>query len=250
MVSENLARELWQDPQFAIGKQIREDLKGPWREVIGVVNDEREDGMQVKAPAAAYYPLLMSDFENNPVAVRRTVSYIVRTKRAGTQNLVADVQEAVWSINRSLPFANVRTLQEIHDKSLARTSFTLVLLAIAAAMALLIGLIGIYGVISYSVSQRTREIGIRMALGARERELTRMFVMHGLVLSVIGVGCGLACAAAMTRGLGTLLFEVSPLDPLTYFAVSAGLTAAAVIASYVPALRVTAVDSVEALRAD
>ncbi|HYL75333.1 MAG TPA: ABC transporter permease [Bryobacteraceae bacterium] len=250
MVSENLARELWQDPQRAIGKQIREDLKGPWREVIGVVSDEREDSVQEKAPAVAYYPLLMNDFEGNAVAVRRTVSYMLRSKRAGSQSLLADVQQAVWSLNPSLPLANVRTLQEIYDKSMARTSFTLVMLAIAGAMALMIGLVGIYGVISYSVSQRRREIGIRVALGAPAHEVTRMFIAHGLVLALIGVACGLVGAAALTRALGSLLFEVNPLDPPTYAAVSLGLIAAAMVASYIPALRAMGVDPAEALRAE
>jgi ABC-type antimicrobial peptide transport system permease subunit len=160
------------------------------------------------------------------------------------------VQHAVWAANASLPLGNVRTLEEIYDKSLARTSFTLVMLAIAGAMALLIGLVGIYGVISYSVSQRTREIGIRMALGARQAELTRLFLANAFLLVMIGVGCGLAGAVAMTRALKSLLFDVSPLDPLTYAAVSIGLIGAALIASYVPALRATAVDPLDALRAD
>jgi putative ABC transport system permease protein len=250
MVSENLARELWQYPQLAIGKQIRENPSGPWREVIGVVNDEREDGVQVKAPAIAYYPLLMSDFQGNAVAVRRAAWYVVRSQRAGSSSLLADVQQAVWSLNPSLPVATVRTLQEIYDKSLARTSFTLVMLAIAGAMALLIGLVGIYGVISYAVSQRRREIGIRLALGAPQRELTRMFIVHGFVLALIGVACGLVGAVVLTRVLGSLLFDVSPLDPLTYAAVSLGLLAAAMVASYIPALRTMGVEPVEALRAD
>jgi ABC-type antimicrobial peptide transport system permease subunit len=206
--------------------------------------------VQEKAPAAAYYPLLMNDFQNKAVAVRRTVSYIVRSRRAGSQTLLADMQHAVWSLNPSLPLANVRTLQEIYDKSMARTSFTLVMLAIAGAMALLIGLVGIYGVISYSVSQRRREIGIRLALGAPQREMTRMFIAHGFVLALIGVACGLAGAVALTRVLGSLLFDVNPLDPLTYAAVSLGLIAAAMVASYIPALRAMGVDPVEALRAD
>jgi putative ABC transport system permease protein len=250
MLSENLARELWQDPKRAIGKEIRANPKDPWREVIGVVSDEREDGVQEKAPAMAYYPLLMNDFEGEPSAVARSVFYIVRSKRAGSQTLLADVQQAVWSMNSSLPLANVRTLQGICDKSLARTSFTLVMLAIAGAMALLIGLVGIYGVIAYTVSQRTREIGIRMALGAREPQLARMFLANGLVLALIGVACGLAGAAALTHVLGSLLFGVNPLDPLTYAAVSCGLLAAAIVASYIPARRAMGVDPVEALRAD
>jgi predicted permease len=250
MLSENLARELWGDPRIAIGKQITANPKDPWREVIGVVNDEREDGVQEKAPAAAYYPLLMNDFEGDAVVVERTVSYIVRSQRAGSQTLLADVQQAVWSMSASLPLANVRTLQEIYDKSLARTSFTLVLLAIAGAMALLIGMVGIYGVISYAVSQRRREIGIRIALGARRPALTRMFIGQGFVLALIGVGCGLAGAAALTRLLGSLLFGVNPLDPLTYAAVSFGLIAAAIMASYIPALRAMGVDPAETLRSE
>lgn len=250
MVSENLARELWQDPRLAIGKQIRENPTGPWRQVVGVVNDEHEDGVQVKAPATAYYPLLMNNFEGNTVLVQRVLWYIVRSKRAGSQGLLTDVQQAVWSINGNLPLANVRTLQEIYDRSLASTSFTLVMLAIAGAMALLIGLVGIYGVISYSVSQRTREIGIRMALGACRTEVKRIFVAHGFVLAMIGVACGLCGAAALTRVLASLLFHVNPLDPFTYVAVSIALIATAVIASYIPALRATAVNPVEAMRAE
>ena len=250
MVSQNLARELWQDPRRALGKQVREDLKGPWREVVGVVNDERDDGIQEKAPATAYFPLLMNDFEGDAVAVQRTVSYIVRSKRAGSQGLLTDVRQAVWSMNPNLPLANVRTVQEIYDKLLTRTSFTLVMLLIAGAMALLIGLVGIYGVVSYAVSQRRREIGIRMALGASQEELMRLFLAHGFVLALIGVTCGLAVSAALTRVLGSLLFDVNPIDPLTYAAASLGLISAAVTASYIPALRAMAVDPVEALRSE
>ena len=250
MVSENLARELWQDPQNALGKEIREDLKGPWRQVIGVVNDEREDGVQSPAPATAYYPLLMNNFENSAVAARRVVYYVARSKRTGSQNLLADVQQAVWSLNSNLPLARVRTMQEVFDKSLARTSFTLVMLAIGGAMALLISVVGIYGVISYTVSQRTREIGIRMALGAQKSGLTGMFVRQALLLAAIGIGCGLAGAVAVTRVLGSLLYGVNPLDPVTYIAVTAGLVAAAVLASYLPALRASTVDPVVSLRAE
>lgn len=250
MVSQNLARELWQDPRRALGKQVREDLKGPWREVVGVVNDERDDGIQEKAPATAYFPLLMNDFEGDAVAVQRTVSYIVRSKRAGSQGLLTDVRQAVWSMNPNLPLANVRTLQEIYDKLLTRTSFTLVMLLIAGAMALLIGLVGIYGVVSYAVSQRRREIGIRMALGASQEELMRLFLAHGFVLALIGVTCGLAVSAALTRVLGSLLFDVNPIDPLTYAAASLGLISAAVTASYISGLRAMAVDPVEALRSE
>jgi ABC-type antimicrobial peptide transport system permease subunit len=117
-------------------------------------------------------------------------------------------------------------------------------------MALLLGVIGIYGVISYSVSQRTREIGIRLALGAPLQDVTGMFVRHGLILSAIGAACGLTSAFALTRLMKSLLYDVSPVDPLTYLAVSAGLILAAMLASYLPARKATKIDPVEALRAD
>ena len=169
------------------------------------------------------------DFSGDQVSVRRTLAYVIRSNRTGSQNFLKSVQQAVWSVNPNLPLANVSTLQEIYEKSLARTSFALVMLAIAGAMAMLIGLVGIYGVISYSVSQRTREIGIRMALGARQTELTRMFISHGFALAAIGVACGLAAAFALTRLMSSLLFGVNPVDPFTYAAVSAGLIFAAVL---------------------
>ncbi len=250
MVSENMARELWGDARNAIGKRIRESLKTPWREVVGVVSDEREDGVDQKAPEIAFWPLLTEDFEGAHESVRRAVTYAVRSPRTGTRGFVAEIQKAVWSANANVPVAEVRTLQDLYEKSMARTSFTLVMLAIAGGMALLIGLVGIYGVISYSVSQRRREIGIRMALGAASHEVTGMFVRQALTLAIIGAACGLIAAAGMTRLLSSLLFGVSAMDPATFIAIAAGLIVAALAASYFPALRATKVDPVEALRAE
>jgi ABC-type antimicrobial peptide transport system permease subunit len=192
----------------------------------------------------------MQDFEGDHMFTRRTMAYMIRSDRTGSSGFLNEVSHAVWSVNANLPLANVRTLREVYDASLARTSFTLVMLGIAGGMALLLGVAGIYGVIAYSVSQRTREIGIRMALGARSAEVTRLFVWHGLRLAGIGVVCGLVAAVALMRLMATLLFGVSPNDPSTYVAVSLGLTGAAVLASYLPALRATQVDPVETLRAE
>jgi ABC-type antimicrobial peptide transport system permease subunit len=178
------------------------------------------------------------------------MAVFVRSPRAGSSSLLDQIRRAVWSVDPGLPLADVRTLAEVFKKSVARTSFTLALLAIAGAMALLLGMVGIYGVISYSVSQRTREIGIRMALGARREQLTRMFVRDGLRLAVIGVLCGFLAALALMRLLSSLLFQVSPSDPLTYFAVSLALITAAGLASYLPALRAAGVDPVQSLRAE
>jgi predicted permease len=250
MVSENLARELWRDPAKAIGRRIRGNPKDAWREIVGVVGDERDDGVNQKAPTIAYWPVMMDEFSSNKPFIERGPAIMVRSSRTGSSGLVHDIGQAIWSVNPDLPLSNVRTLGEVYDKSLARTSFALVMLAIAGAMALLLGLVGIYGVISYSVSQRTREIGIRMALGALQKDVTRMFLWHGLRLSALGVACGLAGAMASTRLMSSLLFQVSPLDPATYFGVSCGLVAAAALASYLPALRATGIDPVDALRSE
>jgi len=253
MVSENLARELWGQPQAALGKHIRPFPKGTWREVVGVLSDMRDDGLNAKPSSVAYWPLLMEDFTpnpDNPVFVQRGVTYLIRSARTGSAGFVNELGRAAWSINANLPLASVRTLQDIYDGSLARTSFTLVMLGIAGGMALLLGVAGIYGVISYSVSQRTREIGIRLALGAQTEAVTRMFVGHGLKLAAIGVAIGLTAAVGIMRLLSSLLFEISPFDPVTYVAVSLTLIAATVLASYVPALRAMAVDPINALRSE
>ena len=250
MVSEALARELWGSPPAAVGKRIRETSNSLWREVVGVVGDQRDEGLDKPAPGAAYWPMLMAKFEDGDPSVRRTIGYVVRSRRTGGAGFVDEVSRAVWAINPNLPLANVRTLDEIVAKSMARTSFTLVMLAIAGAMALLLGAAGIYGVMSYSVSQRTREIGIRIALGAERRAVTGMFVRHGLLLAAIGIACGLAAALAVTRVMTSLLFEVNAIDPLTYVGVCAGLAFAALVASYLPALRATLVNPATALRAE
>ncbi|MBZ5627095.1 MAG: ABC transporter permease [Acidobacteriia bacterium] len=250
LVSENLAREFWRDPAAALGKRVRENPKGAWREIVGVVGNERDDGADQKAPAVIYWPIMVKNFWDMPVRVQRTMAFAIRSSRTGSGGFLNEVRQAVWSVNSDLPIASVRTAGEIYAKSMARTSFTLVMLAIASGMALLLGVVGIYGVIAYSVSQRTREIGIRMALGASQESVRRMFVRHGLWLTGIGVGCGVAGAAALTRLMSTLLFEVSPLDPTTYGAVAVVLVAAALLATYLPARRATAIEPVDALRAE
>jgi predicted permease len=250
MVSENLAREYWHDPANALGKQIRAISPQEWSEVVGVVSNVYDDGVDQDPSSSVYWPILMKNFEGKDNFVARGLSVAIRSPRAGSQSLMRDVQQAVWSVDANLPLADVRTLDYYYQRSMARTSFTLVMLAVAGGMALLLGTIGLYGVIAYSVSQRTREIGIRIALGAQQQELTRMFVRHGLTLAGIGVVCGLIAAFALMRLLSSLLFRVSPVDPLTYGAVSLGLVAATMLASYVPSRRAVSVDPVEALRAE
>ena len=248
VISENLARELWGNPSTALGKRIRESTKTTWRTVIGVVHDSYYDGVNVKAPTVVYWPTIMKNFEGDETNVQRGIAFVIRSSRTGSEQFLKAIRQAVWSVNASLPLANVHTLQELYDKSLARTSLALLMLAIAGGMALLLGVVGIYGVISYSVTQRTREIGIRMAIGAQQHELTKMFVRHGLILAAIGVVVGLTVAFVSSRLMSSLLFGVHAIDPLTYGLVALGLVISAVLASYIPARRVSNVDPVEALR--
>lgn len=250
MVSENLARELWSEPQAAIGKRIRESHLGVWREVIGVVGDQYENGVDQRPPQIAYWPLLMAGFDGEKNFIQREAAIAIRSGRMGKRGFLEDVQRAIWSVNSNLPLANVRSMQEIYDKSLARASFALVMLAIAGGMALLLGMVGIYGVVSYSVAQRRREIGIRMALGAKQGELTRLFLMQALRLTAIGAACGLAVAFLLARLMTKLLFEVKPIDAPTYLAVTACLLVAALAASFLPSLRISAIDPAEALRGE
>ena len=250
MVSENLARELWQSPMTALGKRVRVGNTDEWREVVGVVCDVYYDGLNKEPSKTAYWPILVANFEGQKTFAERYVSFALRTQRAGTESLMKDVRAAVWSVDPNLPLANVRTEDYYYRTSLARTSFTLLMLAIAGVMALLLGTVGIYGVIAYSVSQRTREIGIRMALGAQRKELTSLFVRHGLLLAGVGVGIGLLAAFASMRLLSSLLYKVSPLDLATYSTVSLGLIVTAFLASYLPSRRAAGVDPVEALRSE
>jgi putative ABC transport system permease protein len=250
LVSESMARELWGNPNAAIGKRIRDNPKGVWHEVVGVAGDIHDDGVHEKAPSTVYFPLLMIRMSKDQLQVQRSATFVIRSSRAGSEGLVREVRQAIWSVNPNLPLSGIRTMSSIYRDSLARTSFTLVILAIAGGMALLLGLVGIYGVISYSVSQRTREIGIRMALGAEQTKLKKMFVGQGLLLAGIGVACGLAAAFGLTRLMSSLLFNVSPVDPITYVGVSAILILAAGAASYIPASRASTVDPMVALRAE
>ncbi len=251
LVSENFAREHWDNPTVAVGKRIRENNKDEWREIIGVVGNELDDGANKKAPTVVYWPLMMKQYWLDPVFVARyPMAFALRTQRAGSEQLAAEIRQAVWSVNLDLPVADVGTLEGIYEKSMARVSFTMVMLALAGGMALLLGMIGIYGVISYSVTQKTREIGIRTALGASESQVVSMFVYRGLRLSIVGVVVGLGGAVASTRLMTSLLFGVSAMDPVTYAAVAAAVIAAAVAASYVPSRGAARTVPLDALRAE
>jgi predicted permease len=250
IVSENLAREYWPGSAMAIGKRIRVATTDDWREIIGVVANVHYDGVSEPANSSVYWPMIVDRFEGQPTTVQREVAYSVRSSRVGSASLMTDVRAAVWAVNPNLPLADVHSLEYFYKMSMARTSFTLVMLAVAGAMSLLLGAVGIYGVIAYSVSQRTREIGIRMALGAERQAVTKMFVRDGLLLAVIGVGIGLVAAFAAMRVMSSLLFGVSPDDPVTYLLASLGVVATAWLATYLPSRRAASIDPVEALRTE
>ena len=245
MISENLAREMWGTPSAAVGKHLREFSNMPWHEVIGVVQDVHEKGVQQRAPETVYWPPLV---QNRFTPAVRTVTFTIRSQRAGTEAFLNEVRQAVWSVNPSLPVASVRTMQEVYGKSLARTSFTLVMLGMAGAMALTLGIIGIYGVISYTVSQRQREIGIRLALGAQGGDVLQMVLRQGAKLALIGVAIGVCAAFALTQLMRNLLFGVTAYDPVTFVAVAVLLVVVVLLASYIPARRAMLVDPVVALR--
>ena len=248
MVSENFAREYWKEPAAALGKRIRETPSNPWRTIVGIVADTRDDGVVRPAPAVIYLPLALQNFGDEKVMVFRNMAYAIRTSRLNSPTLLKEVQQAVWSVNGNLPVARVRTLEEIQSDSMAQTSFALVMLSIAAGVALVLGIVGIYGVISYIATQRTREIGIRIALGAARADVSRLFLRHGFALAVVGIAIGIIAAAFVTRVMSTLLFGVSSIDVLTYACVAFGLGGTALLASYLPALRAARVNPAEALR--
>jgi ABC-type antimicrobial peptide transport system permease subunit len=182
--------------------------------------------------------------ENN-----RDIAYVVRSPRVGRPGFLGELQQAVWSVNPNLPIAAVRTLDDIEADSMASTSFAMVMLAIAASVALLLGVVGIYGVIRYIAAQRTGEIGIRMALGAQSGDVRRLFLRHGLVLTLVGIAVGTSAAMFLTRVMSALLFGVTPTDPVTYVAAAAGLAAVALVATYLPARHASRIDPIAALRA-
>jgi len=254
VVTENFAREYWQDPGAAIGKRLRVALGdfggGAWHEIVGVVRDVYDDGVDQEPVSIMYWPQVTPSFYEEGIQTQRSMAYAVRTAGGNPTALLAAAREAVWAVNPNLPLARVRSLDEYLDRSLARTSFTLIMLGIAAAVALFLGSVGIYGVLSYVVAQRTREIGVRMAVGAEQGSVRRMVMKQALTLAAAGVAIGLVGALGLTRLMSSLLFGVSPVDPLTFGSVALGLSAVAMVASYVPARRASRVDPVVALRSE
>jgi len=252
VVSEDFAREHATEPARALGLRVRFPAanQDAWREVIGVVQNIHESSPYEAPASILYFPVLAENLFTRPVVGAPAVTFAIRSERAGSASLVQEVRQAVRSVAASIPVGQERTMQDLLAGSLARTSFALVLLAIAGGMALVLGIVGIYGVIAYVVSQRAREIGIRSALGARPRQLETMFLRQGLVLTAVGAVAGLVAAGVLGRLMSSLLFGVSALDPLAYVAALAATIAAATLASYLPARRAARIDPMNTIRAD
>ena len=251
IVSENMAREMWGDPSVALGKRIRVGRVGLWNEIIGVAGNVYDSGVDQPVPPIVYWRAGVQRGPGIPNAyIPREVTFAIRSDLAGTEEFIRRISEAVWMINSNLPLARVQTLAEVYDRSMSRAAFALVMLAIAGFMALALGIVGVYGVISYGITQRTREVGLRIALGAKGSEVQRMFLRQGLVITAIGIVAGTIAAFALTRWMSSLLFGVSPVDPVTYAAVSIVLILAAGLASYLPSLRATHVNPIDSLRVE
>jgi putative ABC transport system permease protein len=242
IISETMARTYWPGEE-AIGKRIkigRYSSTNPWITIIGVAANVRQFELETETRPQLYLPYSQLDFfEPRHLVVKTTGDPL---------SFVASAREAVWSVDRDQPVSNVSTMETIVSESLAGRRLTMLLLGIFAGLALLLAAVGIYGLISYAVTQRTHEIGIRMALGANSRNVLGMVVGDSIRMIAIGVGVGLAAAFFLTRFMRSLLFGVSETDPVTFAVIPALLAAVALAATYIPARRATRVDPMVALR--
>jgi len=248
VVTRNFAEEYWGSPEAALGKRIAVGkTTGPvWKVIVGVVGDVRDDGPAQPATTVVFWPYVYE--LGGPPIVPRTLSFAVRAEERSAASLTSDVKAAVWAVDPDLPLANLRTLDALVSKSMARTSVTMLMLVVSAVTALVLGLVGLYGVVSCVVARRTHEIGIRMALGAERNDVTSMVLRGGLSICALGVGIGLVGAVTLTRLMASLLYGVEATDPLTYSAVAVALTVAALVATYLPARRAAGVDPLISLK--
>ena len=239
IVSQNMAREYWSEPQGALGQRIRINGDGPWSVIVGVAENVYDDGVDQQPPGLVYFP-----------GVRRGVTFAIRSSRAGTEGLLKEMAAKIHAVDPGLPLAQVRTLSDLYRLTMARRSFALLLLGVAAVMAITLSMIGVYGVLAYAVAQRRREISIRMAVGAEPRMIQALFVRQGLLLMCLGGTIGFVAAQTLSPWMATLLFGVKPFDPLTYGMAGVVILGAALASSYMPARRAASLHPIEALRSD
>src|ERR1051325_1022239 len=240
LIGETMAQRFWpgEDP---VGKKISLRFMGQQttREIVGVIGDVRHTGLDSDPRPELFLPHLQEPYGS--------MTYVVRTS-VDPQALLPAVKKEIWTVNKSQPFSSIATMEQLVSRSLAERRFSLLFLTTFAAIALALAGVGIYGLISFNTSQRTHEIGVRMALGADRRDIFKLVVGQGMALTLAGVALGLAAAFALTRYLSSLLYGVSATDPLTFAGVAALLTLVALAACYIPARRAMKVDPMEALR--
>jgi putative ABC transport system permease protein len=245
IINQALARRYWGD-EDPVGKRFKPGVarawNEPWLTVVGVVGSVRQTGLNADPFPEYYLPFTY-------MRPRWAIPRVLFIRSAGDPlRLVAAVKEQIWAVDKDQTIWAGRTMDEIVARWLAPRRFNLLLLGAFAALALGLASVGIYGVMSYSVSQRTREIGVRMALGAGRRDILKLIVGHGLALTLGGVAAGLVASFTLTRWLESLIFDVSPTDPLTFAGVPLLLTAVALLACYLPARRAMKVDPMRSLR--
>jgi putative ABC transport system permease protein len=238
IINETMAKRFFpnEDP---IGKRL--DISGPTylREIVGVVGDVKQAGLKASIPPQVY----------EPFSQKRSTSFNVLVRGAGEPMRLAEaVRRQVLAIDKDQPISNVRTMGEIVARSVAQDRFSVFLLALFAMLALVLAAVGIYGVIAYSVTQRTHEIGIRIALGAHQRGIVKLVLGQSVRVVLLGVGIGLAASVLMTRLMASLLYEVKPTDPVTFVVVSVVIIGVALAATFDPARRASRLDPMVALR--
>ncbi len=245
IINQTLARRYWPN-ENPIGKRLKlggaERPNSPWLEIVGVVGDIKYSGLDAPPEMAMYEPYQQFPWSSMYLVVR--TSGHLDNPAAMTRS----VQNVVWSLDKDVPVAHVRTMEQLFSESVGQPRFRTVLLGIFATIALSLAVVGIYGVLAYSVAQRTHEIGVRVALGAKRSDVLKLVMGHGLKLTLLGVGIGIAGSLTLTRFLSSMLYDVKPTDPVTFAGVAVALTVVALLASCVPTLRATKVDPMVALR--
>jgi len=242
IINQTLA-ERYVHNENPIGKRFKvggaDRPSNPWMEIVGVVGDVKHSGLDAKPEPAYYMPLAQSAWR---------ATYLVVRGQMDPVSLLPAIREQIWELDKDIPIAKLATMDELLAQSVAVPRFRTLLLGVFAALALVLASVGTYGVVSYSVTRRTHEIGIRMALGAKGREVMALVIRQGMVLAVLGVAVGVAGSLALTRLMESLLFEVSTTDLATFGVVAALLIAVAFLACWIPARRASRVDPITALR--